>query len=319
MIAKLRILAFGLALTGCGGGNWSNKDLEFLNALPAKEDLMAKLPSDSLQSGLSASGSGLGTRRDGLAGERSRLYEDSRRASNTFNQALDGLLAIIEAVRRLPPSLREGDSLRLWGPFPSRENPGFQARLVMVREDERAFGYRIEFQRQGSGEWFGLIAGGFLSSGGVRKGVGWLRLSGAEARLHELPDPGLREMDFFDASYSTESWPLYVRLSARSVAGESVEYEYRENEDQSGRMGFRLTKDVTGSPLTLEKLLARSAWRPGGEGRGELLIQAGDLAGAYYRECWDERFLTTWSHDFLGNLSGTESESCRALGALLQR
>ncbi|HEY0093601.1 MAG TPA: hypothetical protein VGB96_04720, partial [Archangium sp.] len=84
----LWLLLLGCLATACGG-NFSNDDLEFLNALPAREDLTAKLPGS--EAGVSAGG--LRQRVAALAvGDPSTLYEDTHRASTAFNGGLDGLL-----------------------------------------------------------------------------------------------------------------------------------------------------------------------------------------------------------------------------------
>ncbi|MBI3181207.1 MAG: hypothetical protein HYZ28_03590 [Myxococcales bacterium] len=307
-----------LAALGCGGGSWSNKELEFVNALPAKQDLQAKLPSDTARSGLAAAGSGIGTRKDALGiGERSKLYEDTRSGSDGFNQGLDAILALVEGVRSLPPTHREGDSRRLWGPFPNKEHPGFEARLVMDRVDKTSFAYRVEFRKQAGGEWFDVLTGNFLASSGIRKGVGALNLSGTKARAGGLSDEGLQGLDFLDVTYNTES-TLYVALKVRAVTGDTLDYEYRELPDGGGRMRFLLDRNVTGSAFTLERLSVASAWRAGGEGRGEVQVRAGDGVGAFHHECWDDAFATTWFRTYDGATAGAESTGCKALADLLR-
>src|SRR5687768_846689 len=76
-----------LMATACGGGNWSNQDLEFLHALPQREELRSKLPAaETSSSGLT------GVRRDGLAvGDPSEVYADTKRSSDAFNGLLDAL------------------------------------------------------------------------------------------------------------------------------------------------------------------------------------------------------------------------------------
>src|SRR4051794_1016053 len=108
-----------LCLLAACGGNFSNEDLEYLNALPTREALASKLPGTG-----TSSGSGLAQRRDRLSvGDPSQLYLDTQKASTDFNNGLDGLLSLLENIRTVPPTTRELDR-RIWGPFPDNNNPG---------------------------------------------------------------------------------------------------------------------------------------------------------------------------------------------------
>ena len=99
----MRSLLFSvLLLAGCGG-NWSNSDLAFGNALPRREDLRAKLPAGSTAQPLE----GVATRRDGLmVGDPSGTFAATRKAVGDYNALLDLILGVVDQVRQAAPTSR---------------------------------------------------------------------------------------------------------------------------------------------------------------------------------------------------------------------
>jgi hypothetical protein len=276
-----------LLLCGCGG-NYSNADLEFLNALPAKDELAAKLP----ESGASRSGLGadadFGQRRDGLTlGETADYYVSTRDASKSFNEGLDFLLGIIEAVREQPPTSRTPTS-RTWGPFPADDQPGFLAQVVIERTSAARYAYRLEFRRDAKGAaWFAILQGAFSASGGVRKGVGELTLDALTARSNGLTTRGLEQLAMLQARYDTQGTPVRVDMALAFTADASAQdanYQYREQADGQGAMRFVIRQSNQTLQLT-------SRWLATGQGQADAAILAGDFAGASQVECWDAAFL----------------------------
>src|SRR4051812_30513350 len=93
----------GVLLAACG--SLSNEDLEYLNALPAREQLESKLASTSTAQGLTAQG--FGSTSQGLAlGEPSKLHDDTANAVKTFNGTLYVILNLLERIRATPPTSR---------------------------------------------------------------------------------------------------------------------------------------------------------------------------------------------------------------------
>ena len=127
------VLLCGAAASACGG-DFSNDDLEFLNALPVREELTARVPPGDAR----AQGLGVRAWTDALVavGDPSQLYEDTHQASERFNAALDGLLSLLEDIRQRPPTTRAPEQ-RIWGPVNDAEHPALQLRFVMTREGER--------------------------------------------------------------------------------------------------------------------------------------------------------------------------------------
>ncbi len=283
-----------LCLLAACGGNFSNEDLEYLNALPVREDLMSKLPDSSAQSG-----SGLAQRRDRLAvGEASALYADTRKASLEFNAGLDGLLSLLESIRTVAPTTREPDR-RTWGPFPDREQPGNDVRFVMERSGD-FFEYRLQFKPSSAGDdaWWSFLEGDFRADAGIRKGEGQLHLFIDDAVAKGLDVGGLRGLTQLDVGYQTREPPTRVEMifSALPAATQpEIRYNYRELPGGSGEMRF-LLKDTDAVPGNLrEDVQITSRWTPDNGGEGSFTILEGDLKGAGYRECWNAQGLVVFA------------------------
>jgi hypothetical protein len=290
------LLLLGCLATACGG-NFSNDDLEFLNALPAREDLSSKLP--GAESSVSAGS--LRQRSDPLTlGEGSRLYADTRKASDEFNKGLDGLLTLLEAIRDLPPTRREPER-RTWGPWPDRRHPGHELRFVMTREAER-FDYQLQFRPERSGEeaWWTLVDGSFLAGGGLRKGEGTVKLLLAEARAHGFNVGGLAALERLDIGYQTRALPIGVEMHFVPVfplVTPEVRYAYREIPGGLGEMRFLLEDADVISGGQKEDLSIVSRWTRERGGVGRITVTGGDVpAGstATHVECWDASFRVTY-------------------------
>jgi hypothetical protein len=275
-------MRYGLLLLGClataCGGNLSNDDLEFLNALPAREDLAAKLPGAEA----SASSREIRSRVDRLElpalGTPSQTYLETRRVSEEFNTALDGLLALLEAIRQLPPTQREPDR-RLWGPM-SSDQPGQEVRFLMERHAEQ-FAYRLQVRRAGAGEeaWWSLIEGTFQAGRGLRRGAGQVSLRLAPAKARGLDVGELAYLDRLDFNYQTHSPPIQVEALLVPAAGQStteVRHAYRELPGSLGEMGFMLASRDLVRGDALEELHILSRWTRE-RGVGVVTVRGGDL------------------------------------------
>lgn len=283
------LLASTLLLTGCFG-SWSNKDLEFAAALPVKGELQSKLPTRPGGQPLS----GEGTRRDGLGlGEPSQAYLDAKDASTKFNGLLDGILTIVEAVRNLQPTRREADA-RFWGPFPDDKNTAYEVQLFIRRVDEVNFAWAIQYRlKQGPGEWFDVVTGNFLATGGVRKGKGKVVLLIAQnvAKLKTLEAFGA--VGLIEMGYQTDVSPITVDMvftfSGNDAGVSELGYGYREDADKAGKINFGLR--TTNPDVLLLDVIA--GWIPSGAGVAAAEVREGNYTGAKAIECWDERFNTS--------------------------
>lgn len=309
-----------LCLTAAAcGGDFSNDDLEFLNALPRREDLAAKLPASSE----GRAGGGLTARKAGLVvnlGEVSELATDTDETGRNFNSAVDGLLTLLESIRDAAPTTREPDR-RVWGPFRDRDHPGFDVRFVMERQER--FDYRLEYRRTGEGDdaWWAFLSGAFQADAGIRKGTGELHLDVKRAAQEGFPTGGLVALDRLDIDYQTKALPTRVELVFTPRGGAlaaATRYRYREAEGNLGEMRFQLpaTDLVPGGKL--EDVEVTTRWAPDGRGMGVLNVLAGDITGAKYTECWNALTRVTFlarSWDFF-NPSQGDRTSCPDFSAL---
>ena len=289
-------LLLGCLATACGG-NFSNDDLEFLNALPVREDLSSKLPGGDtaaqvrrprqLSSALAV-------------GDPSQLYADTHQASTDFNSGLDGLLTLLEAIRAQPPTTRQTD-LRVWGPVADKEHPGNEVRFVMKRDGAR-FDYVLQYRPTTSGEdaWWSLLEGTFQASGGLRKGEGSLQLLLSEVKAHGFDAGSLAGLDELDIGYQTRELPIQVQMRfvpSSPAGGSELLYTYRELPGGLGEMAF-LLKDTDIVPGgRLEDLAIVSRWTHDHGGVGVVEVTGGDVPAGFTAnqvECWDAAFGVTY-------------------------
>ncbi|MDY7229794.1 hypothetical protein [Hyalangium rubrum] len=275
-----------LCLLAACGGNFSNDDLEYLNALPTREELASKLPGSG-----KSSGQGLARRRDGLAlGDPSDIYKSTQEASGTFNAGLDGLLSLLEAIRTTPPTTRE-PTRRTWGPFADSKRPGHDARFVMERDGD-SFDYRLQYKRSKAGDetWWSFLEGSFKADAGIRKGEGELHLFIEEAVAKGLEvGEGLRGLRRLDIGYQTRQQPIRVEMifAAPSTTSSEIRYTYREQTGGFGEMRFLLKNTDAVPGNAKEDVEITSRWTPSSGGVGMYTILVGDLLGASFQECWD--------------------------------
>lgn len=287
MKVRITLITLVAALTACGG-NYSNEDLEYLNALPTRSQLQTEVPGAATTTGA------LSQRRDPLAvGERSKTYVDTRRTSEEFNRLLDFFLGILEEVRKTSPTSRE-DNRRVWGPFPDRKNPGFSVQVVMLRADDQHFDWFIEFRETTAAKdapWLIGMSGKFLASSGVRKGRGEMHLFLKELRARKLTDASDDgKLNTVDVTYVTDSPPISVDLTLTGVDG-NLTYSFREYEPGRATLWFTVDSPSTGGLDAHEVFNVRSGWNVDGAGRATISYENKTTgATANGAECWDTSF-----------------------------
>jgi hypothetical protein len=312
------ILLLGGLATACGG-NFSNDDLEFFNALPVREDLSAKLPGAEGVERMGSSRQRVGMR---AVGEFSQLYANTRQAADDFNRGLGGVFSYLEGIRKSSPTTR-APGLRIWGPMENPKHPGHEMRFKMEREPE-GFKYWIEFRPMGSDDaaWWSALEGSVQPDGGLRKGEGTLSILMAEMRDHGIQEPWFMDLARLDVDYQTRTLPIRVRMHfvpATPVGGTELGYAYHEVPGGPGEMRFP-REDVDLIPgEQKEKVVVLSRWTQDQGGMGIVEATGGDVptgSTATLVECWDASFRTTyekrsWETDEVGNAS-----SCPDVSAL---
>lgn len=283
---RITLCVIALALAGCGG-NYSNDDLAFLNALPHREDLQSKLPETG------SSQNGLQTRQDELAvGDSSNIYRFTKDASLKFNMGLEFFVGIVDAVRKYPPTTRKEDE-RVWGPYKDDQHPAWNVRMVMHREEDQ-FAWTIEFRQRTAADsdpWLKGIEGKFLATGGARKGKGELHLYAHDVRAAGLAGPDDDgKIAQLDATYVTDELPKTVDMQftgETTSEWKSLDYSYREFEPGVATMTF-----VAGGPNN-GTLDIRSGWLKSGEGRANVVYTGTNGSSLQGFECWSSAYNVT--------------------------
>jgi hypothetical protein len=275
------ILTSAVLLAACGG-NWSTRDLEFVNALPQRADLQARLPAGTATQPLE----GVSTRRDGLnVGDPSQAWAATKKASTDFNAMLDTVLAILDTVRLYPPTTRTDDT-RVWGPYADSKNPGFEFQVSIQQTDATHFAWSLQARKR-TGTFFDVIVGVFDASVSARQGTGAMQVPVTNFKDQLNVDANFKALDRIDVGYQTASWPHRVDMaftfSPGNMSGLStIGYTYRTKEDTSGAMVFQVRTTNTGATA----LTTTALWNPSGAGRAQAVVTEGTYTGATVNECW---------------------------------
>jgi hypothetical protein len=283
MTSKLfrRLVAAPLLLAFAACGNYSNEDLEFMNAVPAQDDLTANIPPAPL-----------------TTTDEAELSAQTHQAVRNFNGLIDGVLAYIEAVRSYEPTSRARDS-RTWGPAATDDAIGWQWRFVMTRDAsvQGRFDYRMELQPDGAGDaWTAFITGYFDAAVGVRRGNGQFLVDFTALRAEGYPfradDSNLA---LVQVVYSTADFPTSVAVTFAGVDGTTVELTYGAQADGSGALAYTMTGNLIELTAAIETLDVTARWLPSGAGRADQVVRSGDGAGLHRVECWNDSFMEVYS------------------------
>jgi hypothetical protein len=295
------LLVLPLALAACG--NYSNEDLEFMNALPQGDALRAEMPQASAS----------------LApADEAELAKQTHDTTRNFNGLLAGLAGIVDAVRSIPPTSRTQDS-RTWGPFePERGrlvNRDWWTKMTVRRnlDDPDQFDYEISVHELGNGDldWPVIISGWFKAGGTARRGRGHIELVTAKARAEGYVFVGLETLDHLEIDYDTVSDPAWVKMTITGlppVLGNDpppvVVFAYSANAAGQGQMTFDVFGNIPMTGPATEHVNITALWLPSGEGRAQGTILEGDGQGAMRTQCWDSQFKQTFDEGWAGLTMG---------------
>jgi len=277
-----------LLLAACG--NYSNEDLEYMNAVPARVDIAAVIPRALMPAN---------------EAELSRLTHD---VITAFNGALLFLEAADE-IRKYQPTSRILNG-RVWGPAPMEgRHVGWQWRFIITRDPAapEMFSYAFEVQRIGAGDaWIPFISGTFVATGGVRKGMGHFRITTDALRAAgfflEINVKGDGELlKELDVMYSTAAFPISVTMgmvlytdaltATPFMNWVTIDYHHEAQSNGQGAMEFKGTDSKTGWTLGIE-----SRWLPTGRGRADARAMDGAGVDMTRTQCWDDSFVQTYDY-----------------------
>ena len=270
-----------LTLGACG--NYSNEDLEFLNAVPAAQDLSAEIP------------------RKPLLTEEAELAALTHDTVAVFNGALE-FLKTADVIRTYPATSRIPNG-RIWGPVPMVENPGWQWRFTVTRlmEMPERFDYAFQVQRIGSDpdDWIDFISGWFRAVNGVRKGTGHFEMKTDDLRVAGFPiRPNLKGETLKEliVDYSTESFPTNVSMTVTMykdltfMTWFTIDITYEAQANGQGAIEF-LGTDSAGNSIGVV-----SRWLATGRGRADATVTVGPVTGQKRTQCWNDSFVETYDH-----------------------
>jgi hypothetical protein len=285
--ARLLIgLILGWMALGCG--NYSNDDLEYMNAVPAGNQLVATLPAYSAALPVASE---------------AELAQTTHSVTTQFNQMIDNTLGGLDTIRSYEPSSRTPTS-RTWGPFASTNQVGWDWRLTVSHDDPQSTVFSYELDVENTADlaqgWLTFVTGSFDASEGVRKGTGSMTVTTDALTKAGFPfDQGTAPFDMLTVNYSTLSYPITVDMTIDRTADAtnpvtSVVYSYLGQADASGQMSFTLTGNLVPGPA-IETVAVVSAWLPTGAGEATETVEQGDGAGLVQTECWDASFAATYN------------------------
>ncbi|MFO0599253.1 MAG: hypothetical protein U0228_28360 [Myxococcaceae bacterium] len=308
---RTSLLLVAVVVSGCGG-NWSNSDLVFTNALPRSVDLKSNIPASASGSPLT----GVATRRDGLmVGDASNAWALSKGAAKDFNGIVDALLGIVDQVRKVAPTSRTATS-RTWGPFPDANNTGREVQVVIERVDETSFAWRVESRATGAA-FIKVVIGDFLASDSAtaRIGQGHITVPVKDFRDVVKVDPKIAALDAIDIAYDTSAWPHQVEIqftaAPNNTSGLSaLGYTSKLFEDGSGSMRFLSTS----TDPNVTQLEITTGWKATGNGRGFGVVRAGNYTGANVTECWGtSQTVVYYSESWTGGTTSGSPGDCVTL------
>jgi hypothetical protein len=277
-ISTVAVLA--AAFTACG--NYSNEDLEFMNAVPARVDIAAEMPRALMPAN---------------EAELSKLTHDT---VASFNKTLDFLTAA-DVIRKFQPTSRIPDG-RIWGPIAMDDHPGWQWRFIVTRDPAapEMFSYAFQVQPFGAGDvWTPFIDGSFVTSGGARKGMGLFHMGTDALRAAQFPvetDVKGNTLKDLNVRYWTSAFPVSVTMSLvvyinggfTDKAG--IEYHHEAEESGAGLMTFSATDPASGVMISVV-----SQWMATGRGRADATAADANASGTR-TECWDDSFAETYDY-----------------------
>jgi hypothetical protein len=275
------LLAAAATLAACG--NYSNEDLEFMNAAPDSQQLTTDLPPRPLSTPIAME---------------AELAADTHAVSNTFNTMIDGVLGLVDLIRTFQPTSR-GDNSRTWGPVPSSDQPGWDWRFTVTRVDPQTFSYVLDFQDQSdpSGTWILFLSGMFQASAGARRGDGSLHAETPVLRRAGFPFKATDTLDTMDVEYSTLKFPFTVDMQLTAFPNapgdlmtvNAATYSYGVQSNGQGAMSFSFTNSMN------QTLNVVSRWLATGTGIATATVMTGTGAGLTQTECWDDAFRATYN------------------------
>ena len=279
---RLGLISVALALCACG--NYSNEDLVFISAIPSREQLRIAVPKSEGQA-LCALGE-------------ATYATGAQTQGKGVNQGIDGILGLIDTIRAVPPTVRDGDR-RTWGPWRDDKHAGVEYVVTMIRTRGATpagdqFDYLFAGRREG-GSWIPVLTGTFTGSQ-ARHGTGTLLLDFQAAWLLGTNNPtdphGAIQVDY---TLSGDPRTIELQLSAAPGFGLSIyHYVWAGYSDGRALFDFKFS-DTGGNVFTVDARFTAK-----GDGRASITGTAANGDTAHIDSCFDGQACLTWLDDIHG-------------------
>ena len=272
--AALPAAVVALAL-GAGCGSWSNEDILFVAALPTREALALKVPASAGQALCAPPGP-------------SQVWGWAKPVGDRLNGAVDAMLALVDLVKRTPPTTREPDA-RVWGPWDDQKHPGMEVRVTMRRSRDAAGvpSYAYQFEERPRGGAFQSVLEGSFRGESASAGNGEFALHFATARALGISDhPDSDPYGDLTVQYDRTGDPRTIGLDvpAGPQSENLTEFNYGFAGYQNGNGEF----DYVFVNQQAQRYEVRARFDAAGAGLAEVTVVLSPTSQFSYEQCWDQ-------------------------------
>ncbi len=271
--AALPAAVVALAL-GAGCGSWSNEDILFVAALPTREALQLQLPVSAGQALCAPPGP-------------SQVWSWAKPVGDGLNAAVDGMLALVDLVKRTPPTTREPDA-RVWGPWDDQKHPGMEVRVTMRRSRDAAGvpSYTYLFEERPRGGAFQDVLDGSFRGESAQAGKGQFVLHFATARSLGISDhPESDPYGDLAVQYDRTGDPRTIGLDVPPgpQSGNLADFNYGFAGYQSGNGEF----DYVFVNQQAQRYEVTARFDAAGAGLAQVTVVLSPTQQYSYDQCWD--------------------------------
>ena len=266
------LAALALAL-GAGCGSWSNDDILFVAALPTREALALKVPASAGQALCAPPGP-------------SQVWGWAKPVGDRLNGAVDAMLALVDLVKRTPPTTRETDA-RIWGPWDDQKHPGMEVRVTMRRSRDAAGvpSYAYLFEERPRGGAFQSVLDGSFRGESASAGKGTFALHFATARALGISDhPDSDPYGDLSVEYDRTGDPRTLGLDVPPGPQSGLaDFNYGFAGYQSGNGEF----DYVFVNQQAQRYQVKARFDAAGAGLADVTVVLSPTAQFSYEQCWD--------------------------------
>jgi hypothetical protein len=266
--------ALAALVLGAGCGSWSNEDILFVAALPTREALALKVPASAGQALCASPGP-------------SQVWGWAKPVGDGLNAAVDAMLALVDLVKRTPPTTRETDA-RIWGPWDDQKHPGMEVRVTMRRSRDGAGvpSYAYLFEERPRGGAFQSVLDGSFRGESASAGKGTFALHFATVRAlgisdHPDSDPYGDLSVQYDRTGDPRTLGLDVPAGPQSASLASFNYGYAGYQSGNGEFDYVFVNDQA------QRYEVTARFDAAGAGLATVRVVLSATSYYQYQECWD--------------------------------